>query len=354
MSARDPLKVSVRDYQATDAEQVSALFRTVYGEHYVYPDVYLPSRIHAHNVSGAWRSAVAVRDGQLLGHATLWRDAMQPGLAELALNVVHPDARGQRIASRIARHLRATAEQLGVGMMTIKQVCSHPRSQHVALALGFRSTALLIDYVESPFGKAERESIVVGCLPLRAWPLPRLDWPAPWHEWLDGLLEVFGEAPPVPDNAAMDFTLTRNGMRVVLEASRISDVQIDEIASLPARSLLDLILPATTENLAYTPALMRSRFRFGGLLPAAHGGWRLLWLREREPRKLHLCDRHAERLYQLYADAERTAHAHDLHPASSASGNGVVHSASRSLTGRRLELGAVGVGPVAACALPSR
>lgn len=304
MSEADPLKASVRDYRASDAEPVSALFRAVYGEHYVYPDVYLPSRIHAHNVSGQWRSAVAVRDGQLLGHATLWRDAAQPGLAELALNAVHPDARGQRIASRLARHLRATAGQLGVGMMTIKQVCSHPRSQHVALALDFRSTALLIDYVESPFGRAERESIVVGCLPLRAWPLPRLDWPAHWHEWLDGLRAAFGEAPPAPHPAAEDFSVTQDGLRVVLEASRANDALLAEIAALPARSLLDLSLPATAENLAHVPALTRGGFRFGGLLPDASGGWRLLWLRGRSPRPLDLCDRQGERLYRLYAGAE--------------------------------------------------
>ncbi|AOJ72457.1 MULTISPECIES: GNAT family N-acetyltransferase [Burkholderia] len=304
MSERDPLEALVRDYQAADAEPVSALFRAVYGEHYVYPDVYLPSRIHAHNVSGRWRSAVAVRDGRLLGHATLWRDAARPGLAELALNVVHPDARGQRIASRLARHLHATAGRLGVGMVTIKQVCSHPRSQHVALALGFRSTALLIDYVESPFGQAERESIVVGCLPLRAWPLPRLDWPAHWRAWLDSLRAAFGEAPPAPDSAASDFTLTRDGLRVVLETSRASEAQIAEIAALPARSLLDLSLPATAENVAHAPVLTRGGFRFGGLLPAANGGWRLLWLRGRGPRELHLCDRQGERLYRLYAEAE--------------------------------------------------
>ncbi|KVW63340.1 GNAT family N-acetyltransferase [Burkholderia ubonensis] len=303
MSAPDPLKVLVRDYQATDAEHVSALFRTVYGEHYVYPDVYLPSRINAHNVSGAWRSAVAVRDGQLLGHATLWRDAAQPGLAELALNAVHPDARGQRIASRLARHLHVTAGQLGVRMMTIKQVCSHPRSQHVALALGFHSTALLIDYVESPFGQPERESIVVGCLPLRAWPLPRLDWPAHWHEWLHGLLAAFGEAPPAPHTAAEDFSVTQDGLRVVLEASRASNALLAEISALPARSLLDLILPATAENLAHAPALTRGGFRFGGLLPDASGGWRLLWLRGRSPRPLDLCDPQGERLYRLYARA---------------------------------------------------
>jgi GNAT superfamily N-acetyltransferase len=303
MNAPDPLAASVRDYRVSDAESVSALFRAVYGEHYVYPDVYLPSRIHAHNVSGQWRSAVAVRDGRLLGHATLWREAAQPGLAELALNVVHPDARGQRIASRIARHLHAAADQLGVGMMTIKQVCSHPRSQHVAQALGFHSTALLIDYVESPFGQAERESIVVGCLPMRAWPLPRLDWPAPWREWLDGLRAVFGEAPPAPapGGAGAPFTLTRDAGRVVLETSRASDAQMAEIAALPARALLDLILPATAENLAHAPALMRGGFRFGGLLPAAHDGWRLLWLRGRKLRQLQLCDRQGERLYRLYA-----------------------------------------------------
>ena len=68
------MSIAIRDFQADDAAGVSALFRAIYGEHYVYPDVYLPSMIRRHNTAGRWHSAVAVSGGRVLGHAALWRD----------------------------------------------------------------------------------------------------------------------------------------------------------------------------------------------------------------------------------------------------------------------------------------
>lgn len=300
MSARHPHAAWARDYLPTDAADISALFRAVYGDHYVYADVYLPSQIQQRNASGQWRSAVAMRDGRLLGHATLWLDPSRPGQAELALNAVHPDARGQGIASLLGRHLRAMAAKLGIALLTIKQVCSHPQSQYVAGALGFHNTALLLDYVDSPFGKPEPESIVFGCLPLQPRPLPQLAWPAEWETWLAPLRQAFGEGEHAPAGAALPgLALARHGQRLELTSQQPTEARLAEIAALPAGQLIYLKLPAATETLARRIQLQNAGFRFGGLLPAPACGWQLLWLRGLSRQDIRFCDEQAERLYRL-------------------------------------------------------
>lgn len=293
--------ICVREYQPTDAADVSELFRAVYGEYYVYADVYLPSQIQQRNASGQWHSAVAVHDGHLLGHAALWLDTARPGQAELALNVVHPNARGRGIASLLGRHLHAVAIDLGIALLTIKQVCSHPQSQYLAQSLGFHSTALLLDYVDSPFGRPEPESLVLGCLPLQARPLPRLNWPRAWREWLAALYLVFGEGEVACVDAGLpDLALARYSQRLELTVQQPTEARLAEIATLPSSQFIYLKLPVTAEALARKPQLERDCFRFGGLLPAASGGWQLLWLRGLGRRDIHFFDGQAERLYQLY------------------------------------------------------
>lgn len=292
----------VRDFEPADAEQVSALFRAVYGEHYVYPDVYLPSQIVRHHASGQWRSAVAVNAGRVLGHATLWRTSARPDQAELALNVVHPDARGQGLASLLGRRLIEVAIDLGVGMLTIKQVCAHPQSQHLARALGFSSTALLLDYVDSPFGGSQAESIVFGCLPLRPCPLPSLPWPASWQAWLNPLRRAFGEAVhlPGPADAQPAVTLHRQGRGLELVLPRPDAAGLAELAGLPAGRPVHLRLPAEAQTLALAPLLARLGFGCAGVLPATGGDWQMLWWRgRREGGALHLCDPAALSLYQV-------------------------------------------------------
>ncbi|KZE86644.1 GNAT family N-acetyltransferase [Chromobacterium subtsugae] len=300
MSARHPAAAWARDYQAGDAAAVSALFRAVYGDHYVYPDVYLPSQIEQRNASGQWHSAVALLDGRLAGHATLWLDPARPGQAELALNVVHPDARGRGVASLLGRHLRAAAGSLGCGLLTIKQVCSHPQSQYLAQTLGFHTSALMLDYVDSPFGKPEPESIVLGCLPLRPRPLPELAWPAEWEEWLRPLRQAFGPgAPAAAPTRLPGLSLARHGQRLEVVVPQPSAARLAEIAALPAGQLIYLKLAPSADALALRPRLAEAGFRFGGLLPDAGGGWLLLFLRGQRGDAIRFCDAGAEQLYRL-------------------------------------------------------
>ena len=80
-----------RRYEPGDARAVSQLFRVVYGDHYVQPDVYMPSIISQHNADGCWISMLAVDGERVLGHAALCNDT-RADTPELALSVQVPDS----------------------------------------------------------------------------------------------------------------------------------------------------------------------------------------------------------------------------------------------------------------------
>ncbi|WP_239511145.1 GNAT family N-acetyltransferase [Klebsiella michiganensis] len=82
--------IEIRAFQRQDGEGISALFRTVYGDRYVYPDIYMPSLIGWRNARDEWHSAIAEQNGIIIGHAALWRHHADKQTAELAMFAVHP------------------------------------------------------------------------------------------------------------------------------------------------------------------------------------------------------------------------------------------------------------------------
>ena len=116
-----------RRYQPGDAHAVSQLFRVVYGDHYVQPDVYLPNMISQHNADGRWTSMLAVDGKRVLGHAALCNDTLAD-TTELALSVVHPAAQRQSIATNLSRELLRQARFAGV-QQCLDQT-GHPPSLH--------------------------------------------------------------------------------------------------------------------------------------------------------------------------------------------------------------------------------
>ncbi len=146
--------IEIRVFQRQDGEGISALFRTVYGDRYVYPDIYMPSLIGWRNARDEWHSAIAEQNGIIIGHAALWRHHADKQTAELAMFAVHPAFRNRGVATQLGEYLRLAASRLGLGTLTIKMVSSHPHSQRLAQRLGFYSTGLLRDYVPPPFNPA--------------------------------------------------------------------------------------------------------------------------------------------------------------------------------------------------------
>lgn len=301
-----------RPFRPSDATAVSGLFRQVYGDHYVQPDVYLPKLITQHNNEGRWQSMLAVEGSQVLGHAALCRDKHPTDNPELALSVVHPATRGQSIATRLGRELLEQCAAVTGRCVLIKQVTHHPYTQRMAHTLGFHSTGLLPDYVPSPFAEALPETIVVGVHPLaeRACPLPDIAWPDSCRAFVQHLGSVFGSGPRVPDSPSRPLQMKQHHQRVDVVIECLGKRLLDQLAQLPESWLMSARL-ALSANFAEDSERLNSKgFVFCGLIPAPdQGRWFALFHRGARVRHLDLLCPHMQQLHhnlQLATRAEAT------------------------------------------------
>ncbi|MEQ1963390.1 GNAT family N-acetyltransferase [Xenorhabdus khoisanae] len=300
-----PSAIQIRSYQSGDDKKISRLFRGVYGDSYVYPDIYLPRLIDDNQVTGQWYSALAFHQGRFIGHAALVKDAVQQNHAELALIAVDPDFQGYGVAKSLGSYLCRYAKELSYNLLTIKQVCSHPKSQYIARNLGFYSTALMLDYVDSPFGLPEPESIVQGILPLKSLPLPKLNWPRPWQNWVTQISQYVGESSPSGQQSyrrfltSEPFTIKKSGRRLEITLYEVHSDFLSEVIDFPTGQLIYLKLPACEESLKLYSQLKKGGFRFAGLCPDTHDGWFLLWLRGYQLTPYQFHDSGTRHLYQM-------------------------------------------------------
>lgn len=309
---REKTNVSIRAFTPDDAENISALFRAVYGDRYVYPDVYLPSMIRHHNAQQHWQSSVACIDDQIVGHAMLWRHVDHPHSAELSLNVVHPAARGLGLATTLGRHLCDQARRQGLRMLTIKQVSSHTQSQRLAHTLGFHTTGLLLDYVASPFNNVWRESIVLGCLPLQPYPIPSLSWPQTCPNWLQAIEQRFGTCPSI-DHASdsMPLSVTTHEQRIEITLHDLHPDRVHEATNMPKERLSYIKLRLSQRTPAAMQQLLAAGFAYAGFIPGADEMWYGLMQRGYQKNALDL---HCPLAHQLYLSSLNKHHHRPLEP----------------------------------------
>lgn len=292
----------LRNYRDTDASAVSQLFREVYGDHYVQPHVYLPHMISQNHADQRWHSLVAEVDGHLLGHATLFRESDSHS-AELALSVVHPQTRGQQIATRLGEQLLTHAQALGCRNVTIKQVTHHPYTQRMADSLGFHNTGLLPDYVPSPFGASTPESIVIGCRVVAGYqqPLPNQRWPASCAAFMAHLSHVFGVRDQMPRWCGAPVHLEKQANRYDLLLKKIGTGLLRQLGELPAHWLVSIKLRLSRQFALDLSRLADIGFVFTGLAPG-HGnyeGWLALFHRGMCQRPLQLHCPRMQRLHEM-------------------------------------------------------
>ncbi|WP_376697969.1 GNAT family N-acetyltransferase [Burkholderia stagnalis] len=223
-----------RNFRATDAGSVANLFRTIYGPHYVNPDIYRPQAVVRHHSARRWYAVLAEVGDQCIGHAALCRPSSASTHAELALLAVHPEWRGHGIATTLARHLLQAARSLNMRGVEIKQVSSHDYSQRLAATLGLATVAVLPDYVVSPYAPSARESILVGYATFVANPIPALDWPDCWRPWIHPIEARFGTRPPftiLP--SPLPWSITRVMNRVDVTVDRLTEDRLATLMRLP-------------------------------------------------------------------------------------------------------------------------
>ena len=303
-----------RPYQPSDARAVSRLFREVYGDHYVQPDVYLPNMINQHNAEGRWKSMLAVDGVRVLGHAAFCHET-PADTTELALSVVHPAAQGQSIATRLGRKLLSQSGSMGFNSVSIKQVTHHPYTQRMAANIGFHSTGLLPDYVPSPFAEPLPETIVMGCHVVEGHtrPLPDIPWPDSCRGFMQHLCAVFGTHADTTPLSSLPLQLKQHHKRFDMVIQHLSKRLLAQIRQLPRPWLISAKLQMSRNFAQDSRNLAALGFTFTGLMPTSNThGWFALFHRGTQSRHLNLQCPHMQRLHddlQQNANTQRSAEA---------------------------------------------
>lgn len=298
----------IRPFTPEDAIGTSELFRRVYGDHYVSPDVYVPHMICLNNKHRHWHSMVAVVDDRVVGHAALCRPSSSHGDAELALMAVDPALQGNQIAMRLGRQLLDRCEDLGLVRLSIKQVTSHPYSQRLARRLGFHDTGLMPDHVPSPFDIAQAETIVVGCRMIGSHhrPLPAIPWPKACQWLMTPLVSRFGvrlgDIPP----SMQPLQLRQLPGRVDVGVGQISRPLARQLQRLPAHWSISVRLGLRRQFTDDYRRLMAAGFVFAGVMPVeSEAGWQAQFHRGALARPLELHSPSMQRLHdELQAHTE--------------------------------------------------
>lgn len=291
--------VTLRTYRDSDASAVTGLFRKVYGDCYVQPQIYLPRMISQNHTAGRWHSLVAVADDQLLGHATLVR-VKGSCMAELALTVVDPDTRGQSIATRLSQQLLIHAQALGCQGVTIKQVTHHDYTQRMAARLGFHNIGVLPDYARSPYGEPEPVTLLIGYQPIDGYQraLPALPWPAGRRDFMLLQCAIFGTQSTASPWIGAPVHLEQHGDRYEGTFKELDASLLAQLQRLPAHWMISIRLRLAEgfDIVEYT--LSNLGFVFTGLAPDDRGGgWLALFHRGFRRRSLQMHCPHMQQVH---------------------------------------------------------
>ncbi len=108
------MQIEIRDAREGDVHAIAQLYRDVYGEDYPFKSFYDPAWIKRGVFDREIRWFVAQTDaGRLLGSAAIMMRAgdADDQIGELGRLVVHPDARGHRLGSRLVAALTEVADR---------------------------------------------------------------------------------------------------------------------------------------------------------------------------------------------------------------------------------------------------
>lgn len=157
-------------FRPEDGDGIVRSVLQIYDDKYPVDDFYIPARIVELNDRGDMITLVArVEDGEVVGHASLWRtSSANPHLYEYGQVIVVPAYRRRNLAlsltERLGRILAATEDAHGV---FIEAVTNHTTSQRLASLLGAKPCALELGLMpEGQFAGEGAGSSRVSCLML--------------------------------------------------------------------------------------------------------------------------------------------------------------------------------------------
>ncbi len=135
-------------FRPEDAEGVSQLFRTVYGDGYPIRTFINPQLLIEENASGRTISSVVrTLKGDIVGHMALFHSAPGERTCELGAGLVHPSYRGGKgIYTGLALYGQdVTAKRFSIEMAFGEPVCNHIFAQKGTAKMGWTTQAIEVD-----------------------------------------------------------------------------------------------------------------------------------------------------------------------------------------------------------------
>jgi len=135
-------------FRPEDAEGVTRLFKTVYGEGYPIKTFIDPKRLIEENAAGLTLTSVArTPKGDIIAHNALFRSAPYERIYESGAGLVHPSYRGGKgIFTRLGIHgPEVGTEKFGIETVFGEPVCNHPFAQRATASVGWITQAIEVD-----------------------------------------------------------------------------------------------------------------------------------------------------------------------------------------------------------------
>lgn len=149
-------------FRPEDAEGVTRLFLSVYGQGYPIKTFIEPGTLIQENEAGRTISSVArTPKGDIVGHTALFCSAPYRGVRESGGGLVHASYRGGGVNRKIITHsYEVAAPRSGVDLAFGEAVCNHVFMQKVVCGLRFEYQALEVDLM--PASAYEKEQSAAG------------------------------------------------------------------------------------------------------------------------------------------------------------------------------------------------
>ena len=155
-------------FRPEDAEGVSRLFRTVYGDSYPIQKFLKPQLIIEENAAGRTISSVArTPKGDIVGHTALFRSAPYDRIYESGAGLVHPAYRGGKgIFTGLGVHgEEVAAKEFDIELIYGEPVCNYPFAQKATASAGWITQAIEVDLMPaSAYIQEKSASGRVACL----------------------------------------------------------------------------------------------------------------------------------------------------------------------------------------------